>query len=194
MRCRVKGIGTAVLSPACPDVSVIGVTAVVMADVTAIGIQQRTVPAIIGMQRINAWLSDADRSAANAYLAGGIQVTLSQQQYEADIAAASRELQKASEHDPSGDVASQRLQAIAVAVDQYAGLVQTASVEYRLGFSVGTVYLRAGSALMHRPNDGILAQVTASRATTSPWRRSAWPPPSRRSCWSSRTSPAEPPV
>src|SRR5262245_13104537 len=78
--------------------AVVGVTALVVADVTAIGIQQRLVPAIIGMERINAWLSDADRSAANAYLAGGSEVTLSQQQYEADIVAASGELQKASEH------------------------------------------------------------------------------------------------
>ncbi len=143
--------------------AVIGLTALVVAEVNVIGIQQRTVPAIVGMQRIHASLSDADRSAANAYLAGGSEVTLSQQQYEADVAAASRELQKASEHNPGGGDTSQRLQSIAVAVDQYAALIQTASVDDRLGIDVGTVYLHSGSTLMHRPGDGILAQVDALR-------------------------------
>jgi hypothetical protein len=144
--------------------TVIGISSLVVAWVSATNIQQRTVPAIMSMQRLHAWLSDADRSAANAYLAGGSEVTLSQQTYEADIAAASRELQTASEHDPSGDVASGRLQAVAVAVDQYAALVQTASVDDRQGLTgPGTVYLHAGSNLMHRPTTGILDQVEALR-------------------------------
>ncbi len=143
--------------------AVTGLTALGVAEVNVTGIQQRTVPAIVGMQRIHAWLSDADRSAANAYLAGGSEVTLSQQQYEADIAAASRELQKASEHNPGGGDTSQRLQSIAVAVDQYAALIQTASVDDRLKLPVGSVYLHSGSNLMHRDGDGILAQVDALR-------------------------------
>src|SRR5437588_1202244 len=107
------------------------------AAVTALTIQQRTAPAIVGMQRVHSWLADADRSAANAYLAGGSEVTLPELQYQADIAATSRELQVASEHDPGGGDTSQRLQAIATAVDQYIGLIQTASVDDRLGVPVG---------------------------------------------------------
>jgi len=143
--------------------TLVGAGALGAAGVTAFGIQQRTVPAIVGMQRIHAWLSDADRSAANAYLAGGSEVTLPELQYQADIASASRELQNASEHDPGGGDTSQRLQEIAALVDQYEGLVQTANVEDRLGVAVGTVYLQASTSLMHRPGSGILAQVDALR-------------------------------
>jgi hypothetical protein len=142
--------------------TVVGASALVAADITAVGVQQRTVPAIVEMQRIHAWLSDADRSAANAYLAGGSEITLSQLQYEADIAAANRELQKASEHNPGGDGASIRLQAIALSISKYAQLVQTASVDDREGIATGTVYLQAGSSLMHDPG-GILPQVDALR-------------------------------
>ena len=144
-------------------VTLIGAGALVMAEVTVLGIQQRTVPAIVGMQRIHAWLSEADRSAANAYLAGGSEVTLPELQFQADIAAASRELQVASEHNPGGGDSSERLQSIAMAVSQYLGLVQTAMVDDRLGLPVGTVYLQAGTSLMHRPDTGILAQVDALR-------------------------------
>jgi hypothetical protein len=141
----------------------IGAGALIVAEVTVTGIQDRTVPSIMGMQRIHAWLAEADRSAANAYLAGGSEVTLSEFQYQADIAAASRELQRASEHNPGGGDTSQRLQAIVTAVDQYESLIQTASVDDRLGLPVGTVYLSAGTSLMHRPGTGILAQVDALR-------------------------------
>src|SRR6266487_4308549 len=144
-------------------VTVIGAGALVAAEVTVVGVHQRTVPAILGMQRIHAWLSDADRSAANAYLAGGSDVTLPELQFQADVAAASRELQIASEHNPGGADASRRLQTIAALVDQYIELVQTASVEDRLGVPAGIVYLQAGASLMHRPGTGILAQVDALR-------------------------------
>src|SRR5882762_10054317 len=88
-----------VIAASAIGLTVIGAGALVAAYATATGIQQRTVPSIVGMQRIHAWLADADRSAANAYLAGGSEVTLPELQYQADIAAASRELQIASEHD-----------------------------------------------------------------------------------------------
>jgi hypothetical protein len=162
-RLRMLSVAIAVSAIA---LTLIGAGALVAAELTVLGIQQRTVPAIVGMQRLHAWLSDADRSAANAYLAGGSEVSLSQLQYEADIAAANRELQGASEHNPGGQDASQQLQAIAVSISQYAALVQTASVDDRQSIatgnpalqSAGTVYLQAGSSLMHRPG-GILAQV-----------------------------------
>jgi hypothetical protein len=143
--------------------AVLGAGALATAAGTALGVQQRTAPAVVGMQRIHAWLADADRSAANAYLAGGSEVTLPELQYQADIAAASRELQAASEHNPEGDDGSRRLQSIVTLVDQYIGLVQSATVQDRLGVPVGTVYLEAATALMHQPGEGILAQVDALR-------------------------------
>ena len=159
---RLRSLSIAIAAAALA-LSVIGAGALVAADVTVTGIQQRTVPSIVAMQRIHAWLADADRSAANAYLAGGAEVTLPELQYQADIAAASRELQAASEHNPGGADASERLQTISTLVDQYVELVQTASVDDRLGVPAGTVYLQAGTNLMHQPDTGILARVDALR-------------------------------
>jgi hypothetical protein len=159
---RLRMLSTLIASLAIA-LTLVGAGALAVADVTALGIQQRTVPAIVGMQRIHAWLSDADRSAANAYLAGGSEVTLPELQYQADIAAASRELQNASAHDPGGGDTSQRLQRVAMLVDKYVGLVQTANVDDRLGVAVGTVYLQSGTSLMHRKGTGILDEVDALR-------------------------------
>src|SRR5436305_9744611 len=47
----------------------IGAGALAVALGTVDGIQQRTIPAAVSMQHVHAWLSDADRSAASAYLA-----------------------------------------------------------------------------------------------------------------------------
>jgi hypothetical protein len=144
--------------------TLVGTGTAVTAEVTVVGVQGRTVPAILGMQRIHAWLAEADRSAANAYLAGGSEVTLPELQYQADIAAASRELQIASEHNPAGSDASQKIQTVATMIDQYVGLVNTANVDDRLGRPEGTVYLTAGTGMMHAPGVGILARVDALRA------------------------------
>jgi hypothetical protein len=166
--------------------AVVGSGALAAASVNVAGIQQSTVPAIIGMEHIHAWLSDADRSAANAYLAGGSENAPSQLQfdaniagtnldvlgrlnaedpqlrYEADVAAASRELQRATEQSLGGNAANQRLQSIAAAVGNYTRLVQTASVNQGQDPAAGTVYLQAASNLMHGQG-GILAQVDGIR-------------------------------
>jgi hypothetical protein len=166
--------------------AVIGAGTLAAAAATVSGIQQSTVPAIVGMEHIHAWLSDADRSAASAYLAGGSQNAPSQLQYdaniagtnldvlgrlnaedpqiryEADIAAASRELQRATQPNLGGSAASQRLQAIAAAVGNYTRLVQTASINETQDPAAGTVYLQAASNLMHGQG-GILGQVDGMR-------------------------------
>ncbi|HXM56761.1 MAG TPA: hypothetical protein VOB72_15290 [Candidatus Dormibacteraeota bacterium] len=140
-----------------------GCGALAAALVTETNVHQRTVTAIVGVQRLHAWLAAADRSAANSYLSGGAELTLPQQQYEADVAAASRELEQAAERRPA-DVASDRLQAISQSLGEYTRMVDTAMVQHRLGNPDGMVALRGASDLMHRPGDGILAQVDAVEA------------------------------
>jgi hypothetical protein len=141
----------------------VGTGALGAATVTVSDIHHRTVPAIVGMERIHALLSDADRSAANAYLAGGADATLALWRYTSDIAAVNRELQLASVNNPEGDAASRRLQAIAGLVAYYAQLTQTATSDVRQAIPRGTVFLQAGSDLMHQPDSGILAQVDSLR-------------------------------
>lgn len=129
---------------------------------TETSVHQQTVVAIVGVQRMHSWLAAADRSAANSYLSGGAELTLPQQQYEADVAAASRELEQAAGRRPAGDPASQRLEAISQAVGEYTRLVDTAMVEHRLNNPDGMVQLRAASDLMH-------ASRTASWPRSRPW-------------------------
>jgi len=140
-----------------------GSGALVTALVTETDVHRQTVAAIVGVQRLHAWLAAADRSAANSYLSGGAELTLPQQQYEADVAAASRELEQAAERRPGG-AAGERLEAISQALGEYSRLVDTAMVQHRLGNPDGLVALRAASDQMHRPGDGILAQVEAVEA------------------------------
>jgi hypothetical protein len=182
-RLRVLSVEIAVVSIA---LVAIGSATLATAMLTVNRIQQRTVPSIVSMQHVHAWLSDADRNAASVYLAGGFDAAGTQlqfdaesaatnldelgrinpdepqQRYEADIAAASRELQRATEHTPDTDVGGQRLQAIAVAVANYIRLVNTASVTEKQDATAGMVYLQAASNLMHGPG-GILKQVDDMR-------------------------------
>jgi hypothetical protein len=133
-----------------------GVVAVL---VTETNIHQRTVREIVGVQRLHAWLAAADRSAANSYLSGGAELTLPQQQYEADVAAAGRELEQAGGYQSAADPVGQRLAAISQSFGDYTRLVDSAMVQHRLGSSDGMVDLRAASDLMHNVKNGILAEV-----------------------------------
>src|SRR2546427_9783570 len=166
--------------------AIIGCGALGAAAVTVTGIQQTTVPAIVSMEHIHAWLSDADRNAASAYLGGGSLNAPSQLQfdasiagtnldvlgrlnpgdpqlrYEADIAEASSQLQKTIEQNVGGSGASRGLQAIGAAIGNYTRLVQTASLNDGQDPAAGTVYLEAPSNLMHGQG-GILPQVAGQR-------------------------------
>jgi len=126
---------------------------------TETNIHQRTVREIVGVQRLHAWLAAADRSAANSYLSGGAELTLPQQQYEADVAAAGRELEQAGGFQSADDPVGQRLAAISQSFGEYTRLVDSAMVQIRLGHADGMADLRAASNLMHNVRDGILAQV-----------------------------------
>jgi hypothetical protein len=120
-----------------------------------------TVPAIVLAQQVHAALAAADRSAANAFLSGGIEIVEPRTEYEIDIAAAARDLEQAAEQNRAGDEASRQLQAIDAMLAQYTGLVEQARANNRQGFPIGVAYLRDASSLMHRPGDGILARVDA---------------------------------
>src|SRR5215469_399116 len=106
-------------------------------------------------------LAAADRSAANAFLSGGIEIVEPRTEYEIDIATATADLEQAAEQNRAGSEASGQLQAIGAMLAQYTGLVEQARANNRQGFPIGVAYLRDASLLMHRPADGILARVDA---------------------------------
>jgi hypothetical protein len=123
------------------------------------GMGRGTVPAIVLAQQIHAALAAADRSAANAFLSGGIEIVEPRTEYEIDIATATSDLEQAAEQNRAGPEASVQLQAIGAMLTQYTGLVEQARANNRQGFPIGVAYLRDASLLMHRPGDGILARV-----------------------------------
>jgi len=136
-----------------------GSGSVVAVLATETNIHQRTVREIVGVQRLHAWLAAADRSAANSYLSGGAELTLPQQQYEADVAAAGRELEQAGGYQSADDPVGQRLASISQSFGDYTRLVDSAMIQHRLGNADGMGDLRAASDMMHNVKDGILAQV-----------------------------------
>jgi hypothetical protein len=165
----------------------IGTGALFTALTTVNGIQQRAVPDVVGMQHVHAWLADADRSAASAFLAGDTGTGGTSQlqfdtesaatnldllgrinaddpsfRYAADIAAASRQLQRATDEPGVSTQATQRLQAIAQSLGYYTSLVTTAGGLESTDVAGGTVYLQAATNLMHGAG-GILHQVDALR-------------------------------
>jgi hypothetical protein len=120
-----------------------------------------TVPAIVLAQQIHTALAAADRSAANAFLSGGIEIVEPRTEYEIDIATATADLEQAAEQNRDGPEAGVQLQAIGAMLTQYTGLVEQARANNRQGFPIGVAYLRDASRLMHRPGEGILARVDA---------------------------------
>lgn len=152
LRSSLVVIGAALLS-------LVGFVAVTAEDRTVGRIGHQTAPTIVDALRIHATLADADRAAADAFLEGSTGSTAQQRRYEADIAMASRQLEQAAEHNAAGGQASRELEAAIAMVTEYRGLVETARADNRQNFPLGAAYLRRASALMHRPNDGILARI-----------------------------------
>ena len=136
-----------------------GTATLVAAQRSVANMRHETVPAIVGAQRIHATLADADRAEANAFLSGAIEAAGPHHQYEADIAAAMRELEQAAEQAGGSPAVGRQIQAISVQITQYTSLVDIARADNQQGFPVGAAYLRQASQLMHRPGDGILASV-----------------------------------
>ena len=152
LRSTLTAAGAAVLS-------LVGGVALVTADGAVDRIGHHTVPAMIDAERLHATLADADRVAADAFLSGSTGSTAQQRRYEADISTASHELEQAAERNWAGGQATQELEAVIAMVTEYRGLVETARADNRQDFPLGAAYLRRASALMHHPDDGILARI-----------------------------------
>lgn len=120
-----------------------------------------TVPAIVATQQIHSALADADRSAANAFLSGSVEIVEPRTLYEIDVATATRDLEQLAERNRAGSRASSQIQAILADLARYVGLVETARANNRQGFPIGVAYLRDASRLMHERDVGILARVDA---------------------------------
>jgi hypothetical protein len=105
-------------------------------------------PLTLDAQQIYRGLSDADATAASAFLSGGLEPAAARQRYDADISQAALGIEAAGALvGPSGS-ASKDLAALSAGLPAYAGEVGTAVADNRLGLPLGAAYLREASALL----------------------------------------------
>jgi phosphoribosylanthranilate isomerase len=104
-------------------------------------------PLSLDGQRIYRSLSDADATAASAFLAGGLEPQAVRSRYLADIAEAASSLESATT--AAGHSAARRdLAALSANLPVYTGEIETARADNRLGLPLGAAYLREASGLM----------------------------------------------
>ena len=104
-------------------------------------------PLSLDGQQIYRALSDADATAASAFLSGGLEPLAARQRYQADIAQAASHLESATAaagHSP----AARDLATLSAGLPVYTGEVETARADNRLGLPLGAAYLREASSLM----------------------------------------------
>src|SRR5215831_3552470 len=89
----------------------------------------------------------ADATAASAFLSGGLEPIAARQRYQADIAQAAAHLESATAA-AGNSPAARDLAKLSAGLPVYAGEVETARANNRLGLPLGAAYLREASALM----------------------------------------------
>ena len=104
-------------------------------------------PLSLDSQRIYRSLSDADATEAAAFLSGGLEPITLRREFLSDISRAADELEAASTAAGHSTVRV-LLSTLAVGLPEYAGLVETARADNRLGLPLGAAYLREASGLM----------------------------------------------
>ncbi len=108
-------------------------------------------------------LSDADATAANAFLSGGLEPTAARQRYDADITQAAIRIEAAGalvgpsaartqlpspKQATTGSVIGDELATLSAELPVYADEVGTARADNRLGLPIGAAYLREASVLL----------------------------------------------
>ena len=123
-------------------------------------------PLSLDAEQIYQSLSDADATAANAFLAGGLEPAAARQRYEADITQAAIRIEAASalvgssaartqlpgqlpkQASAAGSAIGDDLATLSGQLPVYTDEVGTARADNRLGLPLGAAYLREASALM----------------------------------------------
>jgi hypothetical protein len=124
-------------------------------------------PLAVAAQDLYRALSDADATAASAFLSGGLEPAAQRSRYESDVATASAALTRvaAGVTEGAGVAAVGR---VAAQLPVYTGLVETARTLNRQGRPLGAAYLREASGLMRQTllpaAEEVYAAVTARLA------------------------------
>jgi hypothetical protein len=123
---------------------VVGVAGIAQRSTQVDAVTQTSGPLTVRAQELYRALSDADATAAGAFLTKGGEPAALRQRYLDDLAAASAALAAAT----AGDGDQPAVRQIAAQLPIYAGLVETARTYNRLNMPLGAGYLREASGLM----------------------------------------------
>jgi hypothetical protein len=107
----------------------------------------RAQPLLVQAEAIYEGLADADTTAAQAFLAGGLEPAALTNRYNEKIAKATTALTEAARLAPADSEAAAAIHEIANGVARYTALVATARADNRQGLPVGSSYLSAASTL-----------------------------------------------
>lgn len=118
----------------------------------------RAQPLLVEAETIYSALADADTTATQAFLTGGLEPPAQTARYDADLARASAALTSAARRTPDNGATADAVRALSSGVPQYASLVATARANNRQGLPVGAAYLSAASQLNR---DTLLPQAKA---------------------------------
>jgi hypothetical protein len=117
-------------------------------DNTISGVIDHREPLAAASQQVYRSLSDADATAASAFLSIGTEPPELRQRYERDVAEAGAALAKAASDASDVADAAAPVDMLNQQLPVYTGLVETARANNRLGYPVGASYLREASELM----------------------------------------------
>lgn len=118
----------------------------------------RAQPLLVEAETIYSALADADATATQAFLAGGLEPAELTRRYDEDLRRATAALTSAARRTPENGAAGEAVRALSAGIPEYAGLVATARAENRQGLPIGASYLAAASRFNR---DTLLPQAQA---------------------------------
>src|SRR6516165_11598560 len=130
----------------------------------AVGLE--TEPLLVGAQGVYASLADADATAANTFLTGGLEPVDRHQRYVSDVKAATDQLASVARQVGASASAQRDVTVVTDQLPVYAGLVEAARADNRQNLPVGAAYLREASAMMRNqilPATDRLYRIEATR-------------------------------
>ena len=107
----------------------------------------RAQPLLVEAETIYSALADADTTAAQAFLAGGLEPAELTRRYDADLARATTALTSAARRTTGTGTAAEAVRVLSGGVAQYSALVATARANNRQGLPIGASYLSEASRL-----------------------------------------------
>ncbi|HEX5202928.1 MAG TPA: hypothetical protein VFW27_23615 [Actinoplanes sp.] len=107
----------------------------------------RAQPLLVEAETIYSALADADTTAAQAFLAGGLEPAELTRRYNDDLERATTAIASAARRTPEGSAAAAAVGTLSAGVAKYAALVATARADNRQGLPIGASYLSAASQL-----------------------------------------------